>query len=73
LRSMRDSLSSMLIHAGFQDRHTDASAYFTFGRVPPRESPQTRNVPLSTVHAACSVVVSAIFRMQPFEIVSLPM
>jgi hypothetical protein len=42
---MRDSLSSMLIHAGFQDRQTDAIAYFTFGQVPPRESPQTRSVP----------------------------
>jgi hypothetical protein len=44
-----------LIHAGSQDRQTDAIAHFTFGRVPPRESPQTRSVPLPTVHAGCSV------------------
>src|ERR1700743_2696486 len=55
-RSMRDSLSSMLVHARFQDRQTDAIAFFTFGRVSPQESPQTKSVPLPTVHAACTVV-----------------
>src|ERR1700743_3944828 len=34
--SMRDSLSSMLVHARFQDRPTDAIAYLIFDRVPPR-------------------------------------
>jgi hypothetical protein len=46
----------MLIHPGFQGRQTDAIAFFTFGRVSARESPQTKSVPLPTVHAACSLV-----------------
>src|ERR1700679_1112612 len=53
--SMRDSLSSLWIHTGFHDRQTDAIAYFTFGRVSPRESPRTKSVPLPTVHVGCSV------------------